>query len=202
MYTTIYTSAVDGMQKEFEVPPTIIVLGLTTNLFGIAFGSVLLSSVSEIYGRRPLYLISVFLFGVFILLVALAQNVETILISRFFAGVFAGSIMSNSPGSVTDVTDDRYRALAISCWSLGAMNGSVLGMFRVVLIIIYTLMLMIQSFRGYYRWFCLPVSWLALDKLACPNLFWCQLSFDRFGQGDLYTKHSSEANQEDTRGDR
>ncbi|CAG8058523.1 unnamed protein product [Penicillium salamii] len=127
MYTTIYTSAADGMQKEFEVPPTIIVLGLTTNLFGIALGSVLLSSVSEIYGRRPLYLISVFLFGVFVLPVVLAKNVETILISRFFGGIFAGSIMSNSPGSVTDVTDDRYRALAISCWSLGAMNGSVLG---------------------------------------------------------------------------
>lgn len=127
IYSTIYTSAIDGMQKEFDVPRTVVLLGLTTNLFGIALGSVILSSLSEIYGRRPLYLISVLLFGVLILPVALATNVEAILISRFLGGFFGGSVISSSPGSVTDITDDRYRALAISCWSLGAMNGPVLG---------------------------------------------------------------------------
>jgi hypothetical protein len=28
------------------------------------------------------------------------------------------------------VTNDQYRALALSCWSLGTMNGPVLGMPR------------------------------------------------------------------------
>lgn len=125
----MYTSGVDGMQKEFDVSSKIIVLlGLTTNLFGLAFGSVVLSSLSEIYGRRPIYLISVFLFGVLILPVALANSIEAILISRFFGGFFGGTMISSAPGSVTDVTDDQYRALALSCWSLGTMNGPVLGM--------------------------------------------------------------------------
>ncbi|KAJ5203634.1 uncharacterized protein N7498_004513 [Penicillium cinerascens] len=128
VYTTMYTSGVDGIQKEFDVSSKIIVLlGLTTNLFGLAFGSVVLSSLSEIYGRRPIYLISVFLFGVLILPVALANSIEAILISRFFGGFFGGTMISSAPGSVTDVTDDQYRALALSCWSLGTMNGPVLG---------------------------------------------------------------------------
>ncbi|KAJ5092652.1 hypothetical protein NUU61_007522 [Penicillium alfredii] len=124
----MYTSGVDGMRQEFRVSSnTVVLLGLTTNLFGLALGSVILSSLSEIYGRRPVYLISVFLFGFLVLPVALAQNIEAILVSRLFGGFFGGSMIASAPGSVTDVTGDQYRALALSCWSLGTMNGPVLG---------------------------------------------------------------------------
>jgi MFS family permease len=124
----MYTSGVEGIQQEFNISSKLIVLlGLTTNLFGLALGSVVLSSLSEIYGRRPVYIFSVFFFGLLILPVALAKNIEAILISRFFAGFFGGTMIASAPGSVTDVTDEQYRALALSCWSLGTMNGPVLG---------------------------------------------------------------------------
>ncbi|KAJ6087976.1 hypothetical protein N7467_006890 [Penicillium canescens] len=129
IYSTMYTSGVDGIRREFNVSSQIVLLGLTTNLFGLALGSVVLSSLSEIYGRRPIYIISVLLFALFILPVALAENIETILISRFFGGFFGGTMIASAPGSVTDVTDDQYRALALSFWSLGTMNGPVLGTF-------------------------------------------------------------------------
>jgi MFS family permease len=125
----MYTSGVDGIRREFNVSSQIVLLGLTTNLFGLALGSVVLSSLSEIYGRRHIYIISVLLFALFILPVALAENIETILISRFFGGFFGGTMIASAPGSVTDVTDDQYRALALSFWSLGTMNGPVLGTF-------------------------------------------------------------------------
>ncbi|KAJ5101147.1 hypothetical protein N7456_007199 [Penicillium angulare] len=128
IYTTMYTSGVEGIQKTFNISSEIIVLlGLTTNLFGLAIGSVILSSLSEIYGRRYVYLVSATLFGLMVLPVALAKNIETILICRFFAGFFGGAWIASAPGSVTDVADDQYRALAISCWSLGTMNGPVMG---------------------------------------------------------------------------
>jgi MFS family permease len=124
----MYTSGIDGMQNEFNISSEIVVLlGLTTNLFGLALGSVVLSSLSEIYGRRPVYLISVMMFAILILPVALATNIEAVLISRFFGGFFGGTMIASAPGSVTDVASDQYRALALSCWSLGTMNGPVLG---------------------------------------------------------------------------
>lgn len=130
MYTTMYTSGLDGMQSTFKSSETVMLLGLTTNLFGLGIGSAVLSSLSELYGRRPIYILSVFFFGIFVLPVALAKNVETILISRFLSGFFGGVSISSGPGSVADVTNDQYRALALSCWSLGTMNGPVLGMPR------------------------------------------------------------------------
>lgn len=128
MYSTMYTSGANGMRETFHSSETVVLLGLTTNLFGLAIGGVVLSSLSEMYGRRPVYLVTVLLFGVFVLPVALARNVETILISRFISGFFGGVMISSGPGSVVDVTDEEYRALALSCWSLGSMNGPVLGM--------------------------------------------------------------------------
>jgi MFS family permease len=36
-------------------------------------------------------------------------------------------MISNSPGTVSDITTEQYRALAFSIWSIGPMNGPVTG---------------------------------------------------------------------------
>lgn len=36
-------------------------------------------------------------------------------------------MISNSPGTVADITTDQYRALVFSIWSIGPMNGPVTG---------------------------------------------------------------------------
>ncbi|KAJ5141559.1 hypothetical protein N7526_002554 [Penicillium atrosanguineum] len=156
IYTTMYTSGVDGMQKEFNVSSeTVVLLGLTTNLFGLALGSVVLSSLSEIYGRRPVYLISVLLFGILILPVALARNIEAVLISRFFGGFFGGTMIASAPGTVTDVTNEQHRALALSCWSLGTMNGPVLVKETYAPALLRKRTKKIQLETGDQRWWCL-----------------------------------------------
>lgn len=128
MYSTSYTSGIPGMMETFGVKDeTLLVLGLTTYLFGLALGSVILAPLSEMYGRRPVYIIAVFCFIVLIIPCALANSLATILAVRFF-GAFAGAAMiSNAPGTVSDIVPDEWRALAFSIWSLGPMNGPVIG---------------------------------------------------------------------------
>lgn len=128
MYSTSYTAGIPGMMETFHVgSKTDLVLGLTTYLAGLALGSVILAPLSEMYGRRPVYLIAVAMFMVLVIPCALAQNLATILAVRFF-GAFAGAAMiSNAPGTVSDIVSDDYRALAFSIWSIGPMNGPVIG---------------------------------------------------------------------------
>jgi hypothetical protein len=128
MYSTSYTSGMPGMMETFGITnKTLVVLGITTYLAGLALGSVFLAPLSEMYGRRPVYLIAVFLFVVLIIPCALAEELSTILVVRFF-GAFAGAAMiSNAPGTVSDIVSDDYRALAFSIWSIGPMNGPVVG---------------------------------------------------------------------------
>jgi len=35
------------------------------------------------------------------------------------------AMISNAPGTVSDIVTEKYRALAFSIWSIGPMNGPV-----------------------------------------------------------------------------
>ncbi|KAF1809781.1 MFS general substrate transporter [Eremomyces bilateralis CBS 781.70] len=128
LYSTSYTSAIPGIMAEFHVESqTTAVLGVTTYLLGLAVGSVLLAPLSEMYGRRPIYLIAMLLFGLLVLPCSLAQNLEAILVTRFFGAIAGSAMISNAPGTVNDIVEEDYRAMAFSIWSIGPMNGPVLG---------------------------------------------------------------------------
>lgn len=93
----------------------------------MASGSVVLAPLSEMYGRRPIYIIAMAIFVILIIPCALAQNMATILAVRFFGAFAAAAMISNAPGSVNDIVIEKYRALAFSIWSIGPMNGPVFG---------------------------------------------------------------------------
>jgi multidrug resistance protein len=128
MYSTSYTSGIPGMMRTFGIESkTLVILGITTYLCGLALGSLLLAPLSEMYGRRPVYLIAVATFTILIIPCGLSNNLPQILVMRFFGAVAGAAMISNAPGTVSDIVDDDHRALAFSIWSLGPMNGPVVG---------------------------------------------------------------------------
>ena len=74
LFSTSYTSAIPGLQGAFGITDTVGVLGMTTYMIGrykplnsahsfltssgIAIGVVVLAPLSEMYGRRPIYVVS------------------------------------------------------------------------------------------------------------------------------------------------
>jgi multidrug resistance protein len=125
--STLYTSGIPGVQEDFGISKLEALLGVTTYLLGMGIGGVLFAPLSELVGRRPVYIISMTAFLLFLLPSALAKNIETLLISRFFGGLFGSALMSNSPASVNDIVSDEHRALAFGFWSIGPTNGPVYG---------------------------------------------------------------------------
>jgi multidrug resistance protein len=127
LFSTSYTSAIPGMIKAFGISDNEGILGVTTYLIGMAVGSVILAPLSEMYGRRPIYVAALGGFIVFVIPCAVAQNIATILVARFFGAFCAAAMISNAPGTVNDIVDEEHRALAFSIWSIGPMNGPVIG---------------------------------------------------------------------------
>ncbi|KAH0373826.1 MFS general substrate transporter, partial [Aureobasidium melanogenum] len=127
LFSTSYTVTVGKLEQVFDVGHLVALLGLTTYLIGMAAGSTVLAPLSEMYGRRPVYIFSTAVFVLLILPCALAQNIESLLIPRFFAAFAAASLVSNAPGSINDIVVEEYRALAFSIWSIGPLNGPVVG---------------------------------------------------------------------------
>ncbi|RAH69675.1 MFS transporter [Aspergillus aculeatinus CBS 121060] len=127
-YSTSYTPGIPGIKESFEISSdTVVLLGLTTYMLGLAFGCLVFASLSELYGRRPVYLITTLAFACSVIPVALARNIHTILVCRALGGFFGSATIAGGPGTINDVTSRRYRALAFSLWSLGAMTGPVVG---------------------------------------------------------------------------
>ena len=128
VYSTSYTTGLSEMMRDFNITSEpLVTLGVTTYLIGLAVGSVILAPLSEMYGRRPVYMVSMFMFLVLIIPCGIGTSLVEVLVVRFF-GAVAGSVMvANSPGTVSDMVNDHYRALAFSVWSIGPLNGPTFG---------------------------------------------------------------------------
>lgn len=107
LYSTSYTSAIPGLIEEFGISDNTGILGVTTYLLGMACGSIVLAPLSEMYGRRPVYIIALGLFVIFVLPCALAENIATILVVRFIGAFCAAAMISNAPGTINDISDEE-----------------------------------------------------------------------------------------------
>ncbi|KAH8422814.1 MFS transporter [Aspergillus melleus] len=127
LYSTSYTSGVAEIAAEFDSSNTIVTLGLTFYLIGLAIGSMFMAPLSEVYGRKPVSIVCLFIFTVLIIPCALAKSVEALIVVRFIGALFGSVMISTAPGMVSDLVNDEQRALAMSIWSIGPVNGPVLG---------------------------------------------------------------------------
>lgn len=61
---------------------------MSNNYQGFAFGPIMWGPFSELYGRKYPLFFGFFVFAIFQIPVAVAQNLQTIMICRFFGGFF------------------------------------------------------------------------------------------------------------------
>jgi multidrug resistance protein len=120
------------MNAEFGSSTLVATVGLSTFVAGIALGP-MWSPLSEFYGRRPIYLWSFVMFIVFLIPSAVARNIETMLVVRFFQGLAGSAFMSVSGGTVGDLFSPNElqgpMALFTVCPFAGPSIGPVLGGF-------------------------------------------------------------------------
>lgn len=84
LYSTSYTASMPGMMKEFGIDnEPLTTMGITFYLLGLAVGSMVLAPASEIYGRRPVYMVALLLFTITVIPCALATSLPQILGLRF-----------------------------------------------------------------------------------------------------------------------
>lgn len=100
--SSIYTSTYTQMNAEFGCSRIVATLGLSMFVLGIALGP-MWSPLSEFYGRRPIYLAAFAVFTVWIIPCAVAQNIGTVIVSRFFQGLSGSAFLSVSGGTVGDL---------------------------------------------------------------------------------------------------
>ena len=94
----IFLPAVPNMAEDLNVSIGSIELTLTAIFVGNAFGQILYGPLSDRFGRKPVILVTLFLFGATTIAVGQASTLEPILLWRFVQGVLlaSGRIIANA----------------------------------------------------------------------------------------------------------
>ncbi|KDQ62917.1 hypothetical protein JAAARDRAFT_44005 [Jaapia argillacea MUCL 33604] len=125
--SAIVTGDFPGIQKEFAVSEVVVALSVSLMVIGFGIGPLLFSPLSELYGRKPLLAIPMWIYVIFNIPCALAKNIETLLICRFFCGFFASAPLTLAGGAISDVFDNNERGFAIALFAAAPYGGPVLA---------------------------------------------------------------------------
>jgi MFS family permease len=125
--SSVFSTATQVTAKEFNVSTEVMVLGTSLVVFGFALGPLCWAPLSELYGRRIPLFSGYAIFAIFQIPVAVAQNLETVLVCRFLMGVFGCSPLAVVGGAMADIWNPVDRAVAIALFSSATFLGPVLG---------------------------------------------------------------------------
>jgi EmrB/QacA subfamily drug resistance transporter len=101
------------------------------NLYILSLAALLLplGALGDRWGRRPMLLAGLLVFGVASAAAGLAPSSEIMLAARFLSGVGAAMIMPVTLAVITSTFPDEERSKAIGVWTGVAGGGGILGMF-------------------------------------------------------------------------
>jgi DHA1 family multidrug resistance protein-like MFS transporter len=124
---SIYSPGIDGVSAEFGVSRSVAILPLSLYNLGLAAGPMLGSPLSETYGRKIVLLVTTPGFMAFTLGAALAGDVVSLTVCRFFAGVCAAPAVGNASASICDYTSGSKRAVSMAFYYAVPTFGASLG---------------------------------------------------------------------------
>ncbi|CAG9992133.1 unnamed protein product [Clonostachys byssicola] len=127
--SSVYTTTYSQLSQEFAATRLVSATGLSTFVFGIAFGPLLSGPLSELFGRKRVYLVAWLTFIIFTISSAVAQNMSTLIATRFFAGFGGSTFLSVSGGTVGDIFAKDELQKPMSLVSLAPFIGPSLGPF-------------------------------------------------------------------------
>ena len=125
--SSAYSGGVEEILTSFDVGEEVVILGISLFVLGFAIGPLLWAPMSELYGRQVLF------FGTYAMLTAFnagaagSQNIQTLLILRFFAGAFGSSPLTNAGGVIADMFTASDRGIALSIFASAPFLGPAIG---------------------------------------------------------------------------
>ncbi|KAG8528107.1 uncharacterized protein KY384_007023 [Bacidia gigantensis] len=127
--SSIFSTATMIVARTYGVSAEVGTLGVSLYVFGFATGPILWAPLSELRGRRLPLIIGMFGFSVFSIATATAKDLQTVLITRFFGGVFGSCPLAVVAAVFSDMFDNKSRGAAITLFSMTVFTGPLFAPF-------------------------------------------------------------------------
>ncbi|TRM63626.1 major facilitator superfamily domain-containing protein [Schizophyllum amplum] len=125
--SSIVTGDMEGPAADLHASQEVVNLSVACFVIGFGLGPLFFAPLSEVIGRRPVYIISIFFYFIFTLPSALAKNAATLVISRQIAGIASSAPMCNVGGSVADIWSIEERGIPMAIFSVTIFIGPCIG---------------------------------------------------------------------------
>ncbi len=127
----VLSPALPAIAHTFAVAPRDVAWVFTLYLFANVIAIPVMSKLSDSYGRRPIYVLCVSIFGLGSLLAIVAPSFEIFLVARAIQAIGAGGIFPVATAAIADRVPVERRGSALgllgAIWGLAAILGPNLG---------------------------------------------------------------------------
>ena len=125
--SSIISPAEHAIMARYHISSEVAVLPVSFYILGFAFGPLLWAPVSEIWGRKWSMEPAMFCLGLFSIGTATSTDAASILVTRFFGGIFGSAPVSNVSAALGDIWAPRARGIAVTFYALAVVGGPTLG---------------------------------------------------------------------------
>ncbi|KAI1817781.1 major facilitator superfamily domain-containing protein [Poronia punctata] len=122
-----YSPGTQNIAHEFHVGTQVATLGTSLFLLGFGIGPLVWAPLSEVYGRRIAVLTPMSISILFTFATATAKDLQTIMLTRFWAAIFASAPVTNTGGVLGDLFSPAYRAMAMAGYAMAVVGGPTFG---------------------------------------------------------------------------
>ena len=117
----MYLPSLPSMMKFFHTTVSMVQMGLTTGMIGLAVGQLFMGPVSDKYGRKPMLVMSLIAFCIASVVSIFSPGIHFFLVCRFFQGLGASGGYFLARSIPADVYAGRTLAKIMAI--IGAING-------------------------------------------------------------------------------
>jgi multidrug resistance protein len=125
--SSLYTMTYSQIDEEFGSSRIVATLGLSLFVFGLGLSPMVLGPLSEFYGRRMIYIGAFVFFTIWLVPCAVAPNIQTMLIARFFDGLSGSAFLSVAGGTIGDLFDKQELQAPMMIYTASPFIGPGLG---------------------------------------------------------------------------
>jgi multidrug resistance protein len=125
--SAVITANLEGVSRSFHVSEEVALLTITMFVIGFGVGPLVFAPMSELFGRKPVYVVTFAIAVIFIVPCAVAQNIGTLLVCRLIDGIAFSAPMTLVGGTLADLWRNEERGVPMAFFSAAPFIGPAIG---------------------------------------------------------------------------
>ncbi|KAH8129158.1 hypothetical protein ACSS6W_008536 [Trichoderma asperelloides] len=121
--SSAYAPGAKATGEQFHVSETVSLLGISLFCLGLAFGPMIGAPLSESAGRLVVYRLGLPIATLFLIGAAVSKGIASVVICRFFAGVFGSPALSVGGGTMADMWPPARRGPSTALFVMAPFMG-------------------------------------------------------------------------------